>query len=494
MFVSGKLKWQIVEMKTMKEVISPISEIDINAQVVEFEQSQNLFDFEVEGWALWPIIRFPFMLSLMKYERSKIRQINFKQASCFAFGDLGTFLHPPKSDVIVVTLSSARGECQDGQFKDIYFDDLLARFSSNQYFKMEQINNVLFASRGKNALIASAMTTVIPAVLARAKASFFGFPQGRVIAQEIAKLIATKFSENAFNEKKILSILNRFYASTNIYSRLFAKIRPKVLLTINGYCDHAMIAAAKKVNCRVLELQHGFVDRHHFGYSYSNSAAPFKARMSIPDQILLYGEFWKEELSASGFWDSELVSVGSPRVDSFRLQNITRNQDPLRLVVTTQGVETNNLIKFMQEFLAISGPTLPNMELVFKMHPVFESDKSIYTSRFGGDSRVKVLTGVESPTTFEIIQQSNFHLSISSSCHFESLGLGIPTVILPFQTHETVGSLVRLKHAYFADSPANLFEIVSQKRESVVDPKIRDFYFRSGAVANLYANISQNLF
>ncbi len=114
----------------------PISEITINEQIVKFENENNLFQYEVKGWLLWPVIRFPFMISLMNYRREKVKRIGLGQVISSMVRDLRTFLSPPQTKMIALTLSSARGDVQDGFFKDIYFDALLAKFSRSEFFKM----------------------------------------------------------------------------------------------------------------------------------------------------------------------------------------------------------------------------------------------------------------------------------------------------------------------------------------------------------------------
>jgi hypothetical protein len=91
----------------------------------------------------------------------------------------------------------------------------------------------------------------------------------------------------------------------------------------------------------------------------------------------------------------------------------------------------------------------------------------------------------ESPSTFELLRDADLHLSISSTCHYDALGLGVPTVILPFRTHEVVGNLVEAGHAERADSPADLLRIVLGGRGRRVPPEVGGYYYEPGSLENM---------
>jgi hypothetical protein len=123
--------------------------------------------------------------------------------------------------------------------------------------------------------------------------------------------------------------------------------------------------------------------------------------------------------------------------------------------------------------------------LYVKLHPVYETSKESYKAAFGGNSRVHVVLGNEPPSTFELLTQAQLHVSISSTCHYDALGLGVPTVILPFTTHDIVLSLHQAGHAYLAYTPQELLEIVLHCKDHAVPPEISEWYFTSGALENI---------
>ena len=118
------------------------------------------------------------------------------------------------------------------------------------------------------------------------------------------------------------------------------------------------------------------------------------------------------------------------------------------------------LADFVAAFLKLySGP----LQFNIRLHPGYEIGTSHYDSRFYGDARVKLWPGNSRPDTFEMIAMSDLHLSVSSACHYEALGIGTPTGILALPGHELVLDLVRRNDAALVDNPSALAMMVKNR-------------------------------
>jgi hypothetical protein len=126
------------------------------------------------------------------------------------------------------------------------------------------------------------------------------------------------------------------------------------------------------------------------------------------------------------------------------------------------------------------------------MHPAYESDKRIYEKAFSADHRVRIISGSETPSTFELLTTADSHLSISSTCHYDALGLGVPTVILPFASSGWVLPLHQAGHAFLATTAESLLEIVWQFDGRGVPDDIGAYYFQPGALENLKTALGVN--
>jgi hypothetical protein len=132
------------------------------------------------------------------------------------------------------------------------------------------------------------------------------------------------------------------------------------------------------------------------------------------------------------------------------------------------------------------------LQLWVKLHPVYEAGPEPYLEAFQGDGRVRVLSGSQDPSTFELLTRATIHVSVSSSCHYDALGLGVPTVILALPTHEIVLPLARAGHAMIARTPAELVQIVDGWRSHHVPPAVSEYYFKPDSIRNMRSDLEQS--
>ena len=216
--------------------------------------------------------------------------------------------HSPS--LVALTASTNRAEEDNGLYKDIYFDDLL-RYVQHP-FKIEHINNPLYLSRSKAALIRSNITTTginsITSLMMRIRRS----DSYHSTADALYKIVEQYFP-GILSLDVILRIFSYFHWNRRVYSALLGYLQPEMLVMQTAYTRHEVVAAAREYKIKVIEFQHGIIDRHHPGYSWLHSAQPYKTQIPLPDRIYLYGEHWKKELEYNQFWDQELRIRSLPK-------------------------------------------------------------------------------------------------------------------------------------------------------------------------------------
>jgi spore coat polysaccharide biosynthesis predicted glycosyltransferase SpsG len=211
--------------------------------------------------------------------------------------------------------------------------------------------------------------------------------------------------------------------------------------------------------------------------------------MPIPDRIYLYGEYWREELLSNNFWGDDLIPTGSLRMERYRnLKSDRKHAEICNILVTTQGIDVANLCLFLVEFLKIIRGQI-NIILTIKLHPR-EHNSRIYNEIFTEFDNIRIVSGYSMPSTFDLLIESDFHASISSTCHYEALALGIPTLILPFPSNEKVLHLTKTGYAFTIQNPRQMAECVINNLHITVPIPIGDNYFRSNALNNILANLS----
>lgn len=397
----------------------PLTLEQADSLIRQQEEHRRLLRFTADGWSLWPLVRQAVSLRLNGTEFSgqsapRVGATHLEVVR-LALRDLGQGLHLPRRDLLVVSVSSNRSELNEqGLYEDVFFDRLLARLPS--FYKLEHIADPESWKRNRKAWFPSGLTTSLPRALATV------LPNS-VRVDEMARELRDAFGEAAPAPAALRRLAGRFVWRKRLLKPILRRLRPKVMMLVTAYSDHATVAAARELGIRVIELQHGAIYTHHPGYSWTAASRPFRDRMPVPDGLFLYGSSWREQILPNGFFTpEELMVVGSLRMNRYREQDCERETDLLG--VTTQGLDTENLLAFLARVQELE----PALRLAVKLHPIDHDLADRYRAAL---PRAQVIGPSQEPSTFALLQRCGWHASISSTCHYEALGLGCPTLVLP---------------------------------------------------------------
>lgn len=465
------------------------SEADTAVKLREIESKYELFQYTMDGYSAWRILRgrAASLLHTLPFQKvahpSKLKRfVSMFFRSC---ASLGAFLSPKKAKYVVKTASSDLREKENGLWKDVVVDDLLKEVPS--FYKIEVENNPLFADRRKTALLPISLTTGILDLLSLVFSKLFCTAEIKKVADQISQVLIDEPELSSLDSKSIKSELNYFYWSKRNYKWLLRHISPELVLVADP-SEQAIRAAARELGIHTVELQHGIFTPNHQD-ALPGLALPYKKKLNVPDRLFLFGDYWRKGLESTGFYSDELRVVGNIRIDHYRaLRNAYKQQNPpdetCCIVLTTQGFAVPDLIGFISRFDEMAAGHL-NYKLYIKLHPGYDRDRSIYDTVFDSRAKITVVAAKDDPATFELLTQADLHLSISSACHFDALGMRLPTVILGLKNHEIVLHLVESGHANLAETPEDLFRIVKNWRALSVKSEVSEFYFKAGALDNI---------
>ena len=448
----------------------------------EIEEKYQLLEHKIDGWCAWPILRYPIWYRLNNPPVKRAKTIKLRNKAYLALRDLFSLWKLHKHSFIVKTYTSALGEEVDEKYKDVYFDDLLLQIKD--LYKIEAINNFDMIQRSNKALIKTDIYTFLFELIAGLLSKIQIGPKYIFqIANEFSGIINKEFGYQDYTNKFIASRLLNFYWGKKLYAFLFNAIKPKYILVADPG-EIITFAAAKENNITPIELQHGIIDRYHFAYSWTDKSLKYKSTMAIPSKLFLFGEYTKNELDSLKFWGESLKAVGSLRMDQYRKNKPQKNKTQCTLCFTSQGIDRQLVIDFLIEFMKISQDKL-NPLLYIKLHPVYESGLEPYSEVFMDYKNVKIIRADSLPSTYELICMSHFHLSVSSTTHYESLALGTPTVILPYATSELVMPLYNRGHAALSKEPSDLLDLALRWETYNLSQDISEYYFKSNALENM---------
>ena len=475
-------------MAYSETTITSMAEVD--AQVREVEARYDLLRYTIDGWSVWPILRRSVSLALLnqpslKTSKKDLYRWFYGKRIVLALRDLPKLLTRKKARYAVKTyISSLRLEHDNGLYGDIYFDDVLCALGG-EVFNIQSLTNELFIPRRRLAQIKHDVTADTLDTMAKLLVRMGGLRNISNIAHDLHACLDQEWHLKRFPFEMIIKMLKGFYWGKRLYGWLLKRTGAKYLLMLNTYNEHTIVAAARDANLKVIEFQHGFLSRHHTGYSWSTYALGYKKQMPLPNELFLYGEYWKQELNTNGFWGDTLQVTGNPYLDKYRRGNNFSSNGICKITLTTQRIDIEKLMTFMTQFLEIAKKQL-EVHLYIKLHP-FNTIKEPIVNAFNFDSRVTVLLSHEAPMTNELLATSDFHTSIYSTCHYEAIALGTPTIILPFRGHDMVMHLFKTGHASFVRTPQEFFEVVAHHKESSIPTNVSSWYYKPEAVKNITA-------
>jgi hypothetical protein len=351
------------------------------------------------------------------------------------------------------------------------------------FLKIESLHSATFFEARKRAQFKSQFTLTTLKKIASVLPARFSPADIPHTAERLSGILLPYTKSKRFTAAHLKKEFSDFYLAKQLFKWLLGRIKPRYVWLINAHGYPSFVAAAKEKGIKVIELQHGVLYQYHPGYSWNHNALPYKTSMPLPDYLLLYGEFWKEALEKNGFWSDELRVVGSPRLDRFRTSS-GKQSSKVQMVVSTQPLVSPAIYcDYFQKFMQLAKGQF-DFEITFKLHQR-EINKEAYLQSFPDTGQVKVLLNNEQPSTFDLLREATLHLSIASTCHYEALALGTPTVVLPLINHEAMLPLIERGYGIVCETPEKLVDLINSNKLQPVDDQIRDTFFRRNAVDNI---------
>lgn len=417
------------------------------------ERTHKLFDYRVDGWSAWRVMRNPVRrlaeaLPLAAPARSNARRSLQALVATLHLGSLLAFAG--RRDLLVKTCRSGLRMPLGKQFRDVYFDGLLQQ--GHTCLKLEEINSQDFDVQAASAWHPSDLDPAVFTFWGRVlgslwpvKALPFCESVSGLLAREIQLEIAPRW---------LLMRLSTVYWQARLFALLLARIQPKAVL-VSDTGEYALSIACQRQAVRFVELQHGVFDGAH------PDAIPAwvqgsRLELVLPDILASRGSYWIDQLSSTRQGQGQAIAVGNELIDLARLRRHARHDDGLfRLVLTTQGLDSQRLAQWINAMIA----TAPNSlcwRLAIKLHPVYDAQTQDYDS-LKADSRIQVIAGADQPNVFDLLADADLHLSIASACHFDAAALEVPTVVLPLSGHEAMLRAVDGAQIFLAHQPADIW-------------------------------------
>jgi len=431
----------------------------------ELEREHRWFAVRAKGWSPWRVLRhFTFNKAMALPFQYRSRPLGRRLAEAFGATLRFTWvcLFPRRVDLLVKTCRSALRIREGETFRDIYFDGLL--HAGRPFFKLEEINVSGMEPQAARARFPGHLNPVFFTFWGKVLGKMFPLDV-RTFCEEVASECRARLGIQ-LDPGQLVTQVSSVHWQARLYGCLLDRLRPRAIL-VSDTGEYGLNLAAGRRGIRFVELQHGVFDDQH------PDAVPLEAEGSrlellLPDVLACKGHHWIDQLRGSRQGTGCAVPVGNEQVDDLR--SLRKNRcpsDPLTLLVTSQGLDSKDLVEWLLQVARCAPPGL-DFRIQVKLHPIYDPDPAAYTD-LAAHPRMMVIPGAATPSFYDLLVACDIHGSISSACHFEALAVGVPTVVIPLAGHEAMLDQVRAGRARLARTPEEFWSFPRREEMQVVD-------------------------
>lgn len=203
-----------------------------------------------------------------------------------------------------------------------------------------------------------------------------------------------------------------------------------------SYGKEAFIEACQRQGIPVVELQHGVINKYHYGYDFP----PNHPKDAFPNYIFTFGPHWTKEANFP-IPDKNIIPVGFPYLEKQR-EAVSDIETKNQLLFISSGYSSGR--QFSR--IAVDAANQLDSEIVYKLHPnEYDNWKTQYPWLI--KSKVQVID-TDKPSLYKLFAESKGQVGVCSTALFEGITFGLPTFVveLPcveyFQTSIELGDVV----------------------------------------------------
>ncbi|MFA9219805.1 MAG: hypothetical protein ACEQSL_01315 [Sediminibacterium sp.] len=235
------------------------------------------------------------------------------------------------------------------------------------------------------------------------------------VLRQIKKAEVLSSSEFQFVESAFFV----FFESFRRWQSLLIVAKPKTLVGITHYHNEGCLAAAKLLGIKTIELQHGLISKHDLYYVYPKQYLEAVSKGMFPNEIWLFGNFWKRVLEGG----SELTCMKPIVIGNFTTDVSITSIDFVKenrvLLCAQKNLSEPYIawIRFMRDYIL---PLHPDWKLIVKLHPL-ESEVKKYENE--ANDFVEVLPVFASLN--DELKRAKIQVSIYSTTFFDAFGMQV---------------------------------------------------------------------
>lgn len=273
-----------------------------------------------------------------------------------------------------------------------------------------------------------------------------------LISRLVSKLLPTKIDGNSLKKLKavekdiedwlgadfdlaenLLSRAKYLRVSKYIHRLLLQKINPEIIYVVISYGNTDIIAAAKSLGIKVVEIQHGTFSKFHLGYSF-----PIK----VKNTDYFPNEFWAWSYEWANLLPFENISA-KVKIRKFDyLNHLKGSYSYLKkqsgsAVVISQGALTEEIAHFILN----KWEHFKDLKITYKLHPGEYSNwkSSPSLNYLVSEGMVDLVTDVD---LYQLFTISEYQIGVFSTAIFEGVEFNLKTILLDLTGIEYMDSFI----------------------------------------------------
>lgn len=451
---------------------------------IQFEAHNKLLDWEINKIPIWQLIRISIFNKLKSELIGESFEITDKNAKKIIVGfkeflkntiTKNPFVINEEKETII--LNHSRRKRNGNIYEDIYTDYFIKKSQLTNFIVLERFYNLSHIKP------TSTNNLFYLDVLEYPTRFICRFPISIDLTQviRINKLILEKWGiKNVIEPKLIKRYIRYFQFTAPKIDLLLNRIKPKLIIEVVSYSlmNQIFTIVAKKHSIPVIELQHGTVGPYHIAYNYIGKLI----LKSFPDYFFSWGDFWTLNAKLP-ITEENIKPVGFPYIDHFRETDIGIIKNQKQVLVISQ------LRKDIAEFTFKLASLLPDYKFVFKAHPREYSIAKDRYQHLGKTGNIEIVDHDNKPI-YNLFQESNFTLGVSSTALIEALAFGCKVGIIKLFGWEYYEDVEE-------DSYFKFLSNVEEGRSMIIEEEIsktqndENVFFVPDAIQNIQASINK---
>ncbi|NCG10905.1 MAG: hypothetical protein GWP33_07475 [Alphaproteobacteria bacterium] len=423
------------------------------------EEKYSLFNYEYNGWSVWRLLRTRYFSEIVSFNvrvERQLRYYNLIRLPFYTVQLLFALLWAKKDQLFLKTYRTAFRGSPGGESRDIFYGYIREKYE--KAFCLEQVNSRHYGTQRSRLKHKPLAATEPIDFLAYLLSRFTRDSRLDTAVDEILDLIQNEDNIPVLESSSLKRNMRRMKIEARIYGLLFKWLKPKAVFVADAG-DYPMLIAARNYGVPFIELQHGVFGEMHPD-NIPSSAENDKTDLLIPDYFLSFGEFWLNQLENSAYKKRHTVAIGIQDVDHFRnsIRKRTENQESPVFLFTSQGHHTDACVDWLYQQFSDEGR---DCKLIVKLHPYYHTDRNKF-EKLAAFVDLEILDQRDNRNIFELISICDFHLSISSACHFDSASLGKPSIVMPLPGREHMTDFIDNQMIFEINEEESIFAVTSK--------------------------------